>query len=87
MFVFFKSKILYLNVIQIKSNFICHIHIFSNVILGVVKSLLRLRHHAVCVGGPFQFVSDVYTEELKTFDLLHCCPVDVDRGSAPSAFS
>ena len=25
---------------------------------------LRLLHHTVCVGGPFQFVSDIYAEEL-----------------------
>uniref|UniRef100_A0A4W5QB14 DLG associated protein 2 n=1 Tax=Hucho hucho TaxID=62062 RepID=A0A4W5QB14_9TELE len=33
-----------------------------------------LLHHAVCVAGPFQFVCDVYAEELKTFHLLHYCP-------------
>ena len=32
--------------------------------------LLRRLHHTVCVGGPFQFVCDVYAEELKTFHLL-----------------
>ena len=49
--------------------------------------LLHLLHHAVCVGGPFQFVRDVYAEELKTYYPLHYCPVDVDRGGAPSAVS
>ena len=48
--------------------------------------LLRLLHHAVCVGGPFQFVGDVYAEELKTFQLLHYCPVDVDMGVLPLLF-
>ena len=37
-------------------------------------------HHAVCVGGPLQFVSNVYAEELVTFYLLHYFPVDVDGG-------
>jgi hypothetical protein len=47
---------------------------------------LRLLHHIVCVDGPFQFVSDVYTEELEAFHLLHCGPVDVDRGVLPLLF-
>jgi hypothetical protein len=38
------------------------------------------------VGGPFQFVRDVYAEELKTFHPLHYCPVDVDRGLLPLLF-
>ena len=42
--------------------------------------LLRLLHHTICVGGPFQFVSDVYAEEIEAFHLLHCGPFDVDRG-------
>ena len=46
----------------------------------VDEALLHLLHHAVCVGGPIQFVRDVYAEELKTFYPLHYCPVDVDRG-------
>ena len=37
----------------------------------VEEALLRLLHHAVCVGRPFQFVRNVYVEELKTFHLLH----------------
>ena len=41
---------------------------------------MLLLHHIVCVGGPFQIVSDVYAEELESFYLLHCGPVDVDRG-------
>ena len=45
--------------------------------------LLCLLHHAVCVDGPFQFVCDVYSEELKTFHLLHDCPIDVNRGMLP----
>ena len=46
----------------------------------VEEALLRLLHHAVCVGGPIQFVRDVYAEELKTLHPLHYCPIDVDRG-------
>ena len=38
------------------------------------------------MGGPFQFVRDVYAEELKTFHLLHYCPIDVDRGVLPLLF-
>uniref|UniRef100_A0A4W5JPB6 Atlastin GTPase 1 n=1 Tax=Hucho hucho TaxID=62062 RepID=A0A4W5JPB6_9TELE len=52
----------------------------------VEEALLRLLHHAVCVGGPLQFVRDVYAEELKTFHLLHYCLVDVDRGVLPLLF-
>jgi hypothetical protein len=44
---------------------------------------LRLLNHTVCVGGPFQFVSDVYTEELEAF---HCGPVGVDKGVLPLLF-
>ena len=51
----------------------------------VEEALLRLLH-TVCVGGPFQIVSDVYAEELETFHLLHCSPVDVDRGVLPLLF-
>ena len=40
--------------------------------------LLRRLHHSVCVGGPIQFVRDVYAEELKTYYPLHYCHVDVD---------
>jgi hypothetical protein len=36
------------------------------------------------VGGTFNLVSDVYTEELEAFHLLHCGPVDVDRGLLPA---
>ena len=54
--------------------------------LEVEEVLLRIFHHAVCVGGPFQFVRDVYSEELKTFHLFHYCPVDVDRGVLPLLF-
>ena len=43
---------------------------------------LRLHHHTVRV----QFVGDMYTEELKTFHLLHCCPIDVDMGVHPLLF-
>ena len=49
----------------------------------VEEALLRLLHHAVCVGGPFQFVRDVYTEEFEAFHLLHCSPVDVDMVLLP----
>ena len=31
----------------------------------VEDALLRLLHHTVCVGGPFQVVCDVYAEELN----------------------
>ena len=37
--------------------------------------LLCLLHHTLCVDGPFQVVSDVHTEELEAFHLLHCSPV------------
>jgi hypothetical protein len=33
------------------------------------------------VGGPCQFVSDLYPEELEAFHLLHCCPVNMDGGA------
>ena len=46
--------------------------------------MLRLPHHTVCVGGPFQFVCDVYAEELKTLHLL-CCPQVVRIGRNTSA--
>ena len=52
----------------------------------VEEALLRLLHHIVCVAGPFQFVSDMYAEELEAFHLLHCGPVDVDRGVLPLLF-
>ena len=32
------------------------------------------------MSGPFQIVSDMYDEELEAFHLLHCGPVDVNRG-------
>ena len=38
------------------------------------------------MGGPFQIVSDVYTEEIEAFHFLHCGPVDVDRGVLPLLF-
>jgi hypothetical protein len=47
---------------------------------------LHLLHHTVCVGGPFQIVSDVLPEEVEDFNLLHCSPVDVDRGVLPLLF-
>jgi hypothetical protein len=37
----------------------------------VEEALLHLFHHKVCVGGPFHIVSDVYSEELENFHLLH----------------
>ena len=52
----------------------------------IEEALLRLLHHAVCVGGPFQLVRDVYADELKTFHLLHYCPFDVDRRVLPLLF-
>ena len=48
--------------------------------------LLCLLHHTICVGGPFQFVSDMYAEELEAFHLLHCHPIDVDTGLLPLPF-
>ena len=53
----------------------------------VEEALLCLLHHAVCVGGPIQFVRDMYAEELKTYYSLHYCPVNVDRGGAPTTVS
>ena len=47
----------------------------------VEEVLLLLLYHAVCVKGPVQVVSDVHVQELKSFDLLYCGPVDVDRGA------
>ena len=38
------------------------------------------------MGGPFQFVRDVYAEELRTFHLLHFCPIDVVSGVLPLLF-
>ena len=35
------------------------------------------------MGGPFQIVSDVYTEELESFHLLRCGPDYVDEGMLP----
>ena len=32
------------------------------------------------------FVSDVYAEELEAFHLIHCGPVNVDRGVLPLLF-
>ena len=49
----------------------------------VEEALLRLLHHTICVGGPIQLVLDVYAEELITYDPLHYCSVDVDRGVLP----
>jgi hypothetical protein len=37
----------------------------------VEEALLHLLHHIVCVGGPFQIVSDVYAEELQNVHILH----------------
>ena len=42
--------------------------------------------NALCVGGPFQFVSDMYAEELEAFHLLHCGPLDEDSGVLPLLF-
>ena len=52
----------------------------------VEEALLRLLHHTVCVGGSFQFFSDLYAKELETFHLLHCGPVNLDRGVLPLMF-
>ena len=66
---------------------IVHLYIFVRV-LGdkPQQTLLHLLHHTVCVGGPFQFVCDVYADELKTFHPLHCCPFDVDGELLPLLF-
>jgi hypothetical protein len=40
--------------------------------------------HYLC--GPFQFVSDVYAEELEAFHLLCCGPINVDKGVLPLLF-
>ena len=55
-------------------------------VLSLLRLLLRLLHHTVCVGRSFQIVSDVYAEELEAFHLLHCVHVDVDRGVLPLLF-
>ena len=47
---------------------------------------MHLLHQAVCVGGHFQIVSDVYTNELEAFHLHHRGTVDVDRGVLPLLF-
>ena len=47
----------------------------------VEEVLLRRHLHTVCVGGPFQTVSDVYSEELSTFS------TSMWMGRAPSAVS
>ena len=44
----------------------------------VEEALLLFLHHTVCVGGPFQVASDVYSK-----DLLHCGLIDVDRAVRP----
>ena len=49
----------------------------------VEEVLLHLLHHTACAGGPFQIVSDVYSEELEAFHLLICGPIDVDSGVLP----
>ena len=46
----------------------------------VEETLLRLVHHTVCVGGPFQINSYVYVKDIEAFHLLHCGLVDVNRG-------
>ena len=38
------------------------------------------------MGGPIQFVRDVYAKELKTYYPLHYCPIDVDSGVLPLLF-
>ena len=38
------------------------------------------------MGGPFQIVSDVYAEKLEDAHILHCGPIDVDRGVLPLLF-
>ena len=50
----------------------------------VEEALLRLLHHTVCVGGPFQLIRDVYAEGLKTYYPLHYC--HVDRGCSLCCF-
>ena len=52
----------------------------------VEEALLRLLHHTGCVGGSFQIISDVYSEELEAVHLPHCGPIDVDSGVLPLLF-
>ena len=35
------------------------------------------------MGEPFQFVSDVYAEDLEAFLLRNCGLIDVNRGMLP----
>ena len=58
----------------------------SMVLVTCTWLVYEVEDYTVYVGGAFQFVRDVYAEELKTFHLLHCCPVDVDRGVLPLLF-
>jgi hypothetical protein len=46
--------------------------------LEVEEALLHLLHHTVCVGGPFQVVSDVHAKELEAFHPLWS--MDMDGG-------
>jgi hypothetical protein len=55
-------------------------------LLRFEEALMRLLHYTVCVGGPFQIASGVYTDELEAFDLIHCGPEDVNRGVLPLLF-
>ena len=70
-------------------------HIFVRV-LGAKPnffSLLRLKRRCcaffttLSVDGPFQFLRDVYAEELKTLHPLHYCPINVNRGLLPLLFA
>ena len=54
-------------------------------------SLLRLKRRCCAFFTMLSvwvdhFSVSVYAEELKTFHLLHCSPVDVDRGVLPLLF-
>ena len=40
----------------------------------IEEALLHLLYNTVCVGGPIQFVNDVYAEELKTYYPLNLLP-------------
>ena len=55
-------------------------------VLHAKANFFSLLHHTVCVGGPYQFVSDVYAKELEALQNLHSGPVDVDRGVLPLLF-
>ncbi len=50
------------------------------------EALMYLLKHCICVSGPYEILSNVNAEELKTVYLLHRCLVDGD-GCVFSALS